>query len=58
MAMPDRPVKITFAQIRNSGVRGIPVYCSDYKGSHSIPISAGAWADDPRLCDTESRSRS
>jgi hypothetical protein len=33
--MPDRPVKITFAQMRNSGVRGILVYCCDYRCSHS-----------------------
>jgi hypothetical protein len=37
--MPDRPVKITFAQMCNSGVRGILVYCGDYKCSHSLAIS-------------------
>jgi hypothetical protein len=39
--MTARPVKITFAQMRNSGVRGILVYCSDYKCSHSLAISGG-----------------
>jgi hypothetical protein len=26
-------------------VRGILVYCADYKCSHSIAISAGQWPD-------------
>jgi hypothetical protein len=34
--MPDRPQKISFAQMRNSGVRGLLIYCSDYKCSHLI----------------------
>ena len=29
--MPDRPQKISFAQMRNNGVRGLLIYCSDYK---------------------------
>jgi hypothetical protein len=41
--------------MRNSGVRGILVYCSDYKCSHSIAISADAWSDDVRLSDIEPR---
>ena len=36
--MPDRPVKITFAQMRNSGVRGILVYCCDYRCTHSNDV--------------------
>jgi hypothetical protein len=36
--MPDRPVNITFAQMRNSGVRGIIVYCCDYRCSHSNDV--------------------
>jgi hypothetical protein len=31
----DRPVKITFTEMRSAGLRGILVYCSDYKCSHS-----------------------
>jgi predicted RNA-binding Zn-ribbon protein involved in translation (DUF1610 family) len=38
--MTARPEKITFAQMRNSGVRGILVYCSDYACSHSIALHA------------------
>lgn len=49
----DRPVKITFAEMRDSGVRGILVYCSDHKCSHSIAINADQWADDIRLSDIE-----
>jgi hypothetical protein len=29
--MSARPQKITFAEMRGSGVRGILVYCSDYR---------------------------
>jgi hypothetical protein len=29
--MIDRPQKIAFAEIRESGVRGLLVYCSDYR---------------------------
>jgi len=36
--MVDRPVKITFAEMRNSGVRGILVYCSDHRCSHSMAL--------------------
>jgi hypothetical protein len=31
-----RPEKITFGEMRDAGVRGILVDCSDYKCSHSI----------------------
>jgi hypothetical protein len=31
----DRPTKITFADMRAQGVRGILVYCADYRCSHS-----------------------
>jgi hypothetical protein len=41
--MSARPVKITFAQMRASGVRGLLVYCSDYKCSHSIATLADQW---------------
>ncbi len=51
----DRPVKITFADMRESGVRGILVFCSDYRCSHSIALSADRWPDDVRLSDIEPR---
>jgi hypothetical protein len=34
-----RPQKITFADMRTQGVRGLLIYCADYKCSHSIAIS-------------------
>jgi hypothetical protein len=41
----DPPQKITFAEMRSTGVRGILIYCSDYKCSHSTAISADQWPD-------------
>jgi hypothetical protein len=32
----ERPQKITFAEMRSSGVRGVLVYCADYNCSHHI----------------------
>ena len=49
------PTKITFAELRNMGVRGVLVYCADYCCSHSIAISADRWPDDLRLSDIEDR---
>ncbi len=53
--MTDRPQNITFAAMRASGVRGILVYCCDYRCSHSLAISGDAWPDDVRLSDIEPR---
>jgi hypothetical protein len=39
------PSKITFAQTRAAGVRGVLVYCSDYRCSHSTSLDADRWAD-------------
>jgi hypothetical protein len=33
--------------MRDMGVRGILVYCADYRCSHSIAISGDAWPDEP-----------
>jgi hypothetical protein len=41
--------------MRESSVRGVLIYCSDYKCSHSIAISADQWPDDVRLSDIEER---
>jgi hypothetical protein len=43
------PQKVTFGEMRDMGVRGVLVYCADYKCSHSIAVSADRWADDLRL---------
>jgi hypothetical protein len=31
------------------GVRGLLVYCADYRCSHSIAVSGDHWKDDVRL---------
>jgi hypothetical protein len=49
----ERQQKITFAEMRASGVRGLLIYCSDYKCSHSTAISGDRWPDDVRLSDIE-----
>jgi hypothetical protein len=46
-----RPQKITFGEMRESGVREILVYCADHHCSHSIAISADQWPDHVRLSD-------
>jgi hypothetical protein len=48
-----RQQKITFAEIRAAGVRGLLIYCSDYHCSHSTTISGDRWPDDVRLSDLE-----
>jgi hypothetical protein len=38
--MPARPQKTTLAEMCWSGVRGLLIYCADYRCGHSIAISA------------------
>jgi hypothetical protein len=52
MPEPTRQ-KITFAEMRATGVRGLLIYCSDYRCSHSVAISGDRWSDDVRLSDIE-----
>ena len=47
--------KIAFAEMRVAGVRGVLIYCSDYRCSHSMCLDANRWADDIRLSDIEPR---
>jgi hypothetical protein len=35
-----RPQKITLGEMRAMGIRGLLIYCSDYKCSHNVEISA------------------
>jgi hypothetical protein len=52
----DRPSsKITFAEMRDMGVRGVLIYCADYGCSHSIALRANQWPNDLRLSDIERR---
>ena len=53
--MTERPTKITFGEMRESGVRGILVYCADFRCSHSVALSGGPWPDDGRLSDIEAQ---
>jgi hypothetical protein len=53
--MSARPQKITLGEMRDTGVSGILIHCSDYKCGHSIAISADPWLDHVRLSDLEPR---
>jgi hypothetical protein len=53
MPEPVRPQKITFADMRDQDVRGLLIYCADYRCSHSVAIIGDRWPDDARLSDTE-----
>jgi hypothetical protein len=55
--MPEvtRQTKITFGEMRSSGVRGVLIYCADYTCSHSIEMNADHWPDHVRLSDLEPR---
>src|SRR5258706_2688411 len=48
-----RQQKITLGEMRASGVRGLLIYCSDYKCSHSTAMSGDRWPDHVRLSDLE-----
>jgi hypothetical protein len=47
--------KITFAEMRAAGVRGLLIYCSDFRCSHWTTINGDRWPDDVRLSDLEPR---
>jgi len=50
-----RPPKITFGEMRESGVRGVLIYCSDRHCWHHIATGADPWPDHVRLSDLEPR---
>jgi len=55
-----RPRKITFGEMRSGrgGVRGLLVYCADYRCGHHIalaPETVDQWPNDVRLSDIEPR---
>jgi hypothetical protein len=54
MPVLTRPMKITFDEMRASGLRDLLIYCSDYKCSHSTTISGDRWPD---TCPAVSASR-
>lgn len=47
-----RPLKITFGELREMGLRGVLVYCHC---GHHIAIDAERWPDEMRLSDIEPR---
>jgi hypothetical protein len=51
----NRTQKITFGEMRAAGVRGVLIYCTDYRCSNSIALMADQWSDDLRLSDIEPR---
>jgi hypothetical protein len=53
LTAPTRQQKITLGEMRSSGVRGLLIYCSDYKFAHSVAISGDRWPHHIRLSDLE-----
>ena len=57
--MPAPNQKITFGEMRSAGVRGLLIFCADFRCSHSVAIIADQWSDHVRLSDkTASHFRS
>ena len=50
-----RPTKITFGEMRASGVRDVLIYCADYECSNWIRVNTDQWSDDVRLSDFENQ---
>jgi hypothetical protein len=50
-----RQQKITFGEMRASGIDRVLIYCADHKCSRSIEMGAGQWPDHLRLSDIEDR---
>jgi hypothetical protein len=52
-----RPQKITFAEMRASGVRSVLIYCSDHRCGHFniVPDDADRWPDELRISDIEDK---
>lgn len=48
-----REQKITFGEMRQSGARGVMVFCGDDHRSHSVAMPANRWPDHLRLSDIE-----
>jgi len=49
----QRQPKITLGSMRSQGVRGLLVFCADYKCGHSLAMSADQWSDSTRLSELE-----
>jgi len=56
--MPVPQQKITLAEMRAAaGVRGLLIYCSDYRCSHWTAISGDKWPDDSPVVRSSSPAR-
>jgi hypothetical protein len=53
LTAPTRQQKIPLAEMRSSDVRGLLVYCANYRCAHAVRISADRWPDHIRLSDLE-----
>jgi hypothetical protein len=53
--LASRTQKIMLAEMRAAGVRGLLIYCSDYKCSNWTATSGDKWQDKVRRSDLESR---
>ncbi|EHR03212.1 hypothetical protein [Bradyrhizobium sp. WSM471] len=51
----SRPVKITFAELREMGLRGVLVHCGNFRCRRHVAVSADVWPDHLRLSDIEGR---
>jgi hypothetical protein len=53
----ERVQKITFGEMRATGVRNVVIYCVDYRCSHChiVPDDADRWPDELRISDIEER---
>ena len=51
--MTTNPQKITFGEMRSTGVRDVLIYCRDHRCSHQFETNADGWPDDVRLSDIE-----
>ena len=45
--------KFTFGEMRAAGVRGVLIYCRDYRCSQWTRLDADRWSDGVRLSDVE-----
>ena len=52
------PQKITFGEMRESGVRDVLIYCRDHRCGHHIEINANMLTAGPTTCDCRTSSRS
>jgi hypothetical protein len=52
---PPAPPKITFGEMRASGVRDVLIYCRDHR-CHHLKISANRWANHQAVVLSEASS--